>query len=158
MRYHFEVFSAVYLFGLTANETKRVARLDAYLDIREARITYQEQARVTTQVPDPILVSYEPKANKQNVKALEDTSPEHTPATVDADKTDTLHAKLTEEGLEKEDPEKEGPEEEEDRDPMGHSILDNMEINLVHVLSVDFQRTTSQPNSLDGDVVAKEAT
>ena len=41
---------------------------------------------------------------------------------------------------------------------MGLSILDNMEISMVHVLSADFQSTTSQPSFLDGDVVAEEAT
>ncbi|KAM2948540.1 hypothetical protein FF1_035536 [Malus domestica] len=42
LRYHFEVFSAVSLFGLTADETEQVACLDAYLDTRNARITYEE--------------------------------------------------------------------------------------------------------------------
>ncbi|KAM2121840.1 hypothetical protein COP2_019200 [Malus domestica] len=48
--------------------------------------------------------------------------------------------------------------EEEDRDPMGYSVLDNMEISMVHVLPAEFQLTISQPNFLDGDVVAEEAT
>ncbi|KAM1510274.1 hypothetical protein ACFX10_019344 [Malus domestica] len=42
LRYHFEVFSTVSLFGLTADETKSVAQLDAYLDTKNARITYKE--------------------------------------------------------------------------------------------------------------------
>ena len=41
---------------------------------------------------------------------------------------------------------------------MGPSILDNMEISMVHVLPADFQSTTSQPSFLDDDVVAEEAT
>ncbi|KAM1815559.1 hypothetical protein ACFX12_000057 [Malus domestica] len=41
LRYHFKVFSTVFLFGLTADEVTRVARLDAYLDTRDARIMYQ---------------------------------------------------------------------------------------------------------------------
>ncbi|KAM1292074.1 hypothetical protein ACFX2I_019000 [Malus domestica] len=45
LRYQFEVFSAVSLFGLTVDETERVARLDAYLDTRNAHIAYEEQAR-----------------------------------------------------------------------------------------------------------------
>ncbi|KAM2056776.1 hypothetical protein EV2_030149 [Malus domestica] len=45
IRYHFEVFSAVSLFSLTADEKDRVARLDAYLDTRNAWIAYEEQAR-----------------------------------------------------------------------------------------------------------------
>ncbi|KAM1265611.1 hypothetical protein ACFX2J_035279 [Malus domestica] len=45
----------------------------------------------------------------------------------------------------------------DDQDLMGHSVLENMEISMVHVLPVEFQLTTHQPSSLDGDVVAKEA-
>ncbi|KAM1114307.1 hypothetical protein ACFX2B_046315 [Malus domestica] len=33
-----------------------------------------------------------------------------------------------------------------------------MEISMVHVLPAEFQLTTHQPNSLDGDVVVEEAT
>ncbi|KAB2620547.1 beta-glucosidase 24-like [Pyrus ussuriensis x Pyrus communis] len=47
LRYHFEVFSAVSLFGLTVDEEKRIARLDTYLDTRNAHIAYEERARVT---------------------------------------------------------------------------------------------------------------
>lgn len=32
------------------------------------------------------------------------------------------------------------------RDTMGHSVLDNMEINMVHILPSEFQLTISQPN------------
>ena len=46
--------------------------------------------------------------------------------------------------------------EEDDRNPMGPSVLDNMEISMVHVLPADFQSSTAQPNFLDGDVVAEE--
>ncbi|KAM0971011.1 hypothetical protein ACFX2A_019304 [Malus domestica] len=45
LRYHFEVFSAVSLFGLTANETERVARLDVYLDTKKVWIAYEERPR-----------------------------------------------------------------------------------------------------------------
>ncbi|KAM1790041.1 hypothetical protein ACFX12_034142 [Malus domestica] len=48
--------------------------------------------------------------------------------------------------------------EDDDQDLMGHSVLENMEINMVHVLLAEFQLTTHQPSSLDGDVVAEEAT
>ncbi|KAM2749239.1 hypothetical protein EV2_028164 [Malus domestica] len=44
------------------------------------------------------------------------------------------------------------------QDPMGHSVLNNMEISMVHVFLAKFQPTTHQPNFLDGDVVAEEAT
>ncbi|KAM2637679.1 hypothetical protein EV1_022143 [Malus domestica] len=40
---------------------------------------------------------------------------------------------------------------------MGPSVLDNMEISMVHVLPAAFQSSTAQPNFLDGDVVAEEA-
>ncbi|KAM1945855.1 hypothetical protein ACFX13_000786 [Malus domestica] len=40
---------------------------------------------------------------------------------------------------------------------MGPSVLDNMKINMVHVLPVNFQSSTAQPNFLDGDVVTDEA-
>ncbi|KAM1369982.1 hypothetical protein ACFX2F_040495 [Malus domestica] len=46
---------------------------------------------------------------------------------------------------------------EEDPNSMGLSVLDNMEISMVHVLPTDFQSSTAQPNFLDGDVVAEEA-
>ncbi|KAM1888435.1 hypothetical protein ACFX13_046558 [Malus domestica] len=49
IRYHFEVFSAVSLFGLTADKKYRVARLDAYLDTRDARIVYEERVCKTLQ-------------------------------------------------------------------------------------------------------------
>lgn len=45
--------------------------------------------------------------------------------------------------------------EDEDRDPIRLLVLENMEIRMVHVLSVEFQPTTSQPSFFDGDVVAK---
>ncbi|KAM2490938.1 hypothetical protein PS1_047757 [Malus domestica] len=45
--------------------------------------------------------------------------------------------------------------EDDDQDPIGPSILENI---MVHVLPAEFQPTTHQPNSLDGDVVAEEAT
>lgn len=47
--HHFEVFSAVSLFGLMIKEMERVTRLDAYLDIRNAHIAYQEQTRKALQ-------------------------------------------------------------------------------------------------------------
>ena len=47
---------------------------------------------------------------------------------------------------------------EDDQDPMGHSVLEIMEISIVHVLPAEFWPTTCQPNFLDGDVVAEEVT
>ncbi|KAM1923981.1 hypothetical protein ACFX15_021819 [Malus domestica] len=47
---------------------------------------------------------------------------------------------------------------DDDQDSTGHSILENLEITIVHVLPAEFQPTTHQLNFLDRDVVAKEAT
>ncbi|KAM1469923.1 hypothetical protein ACFXTO_041037 [Malus domestica] len=41
---------------------------------------------------------------------------------------------------------------------MGPSVLENMEISMVHVLPAEFQLTMRQPSSLDGYVVTEEAT
>lgn len=41
---------------------------------------------------------------------------------------------------------------------MSLSVIDNMEISMVHVLSAKFQPTASQQNFLDGDMVAEKAT
>ncbi|KAM1829653.1 hypothetical protein ACFX14_022432 [Malus domestica] len=48
--------------------------------------------------------------------------------------------------------------EYDDQDPIGSSVLENMEISMVHVLPAEFQPTAHQPNFLDGDVVAEKAT
>ena len=100
-----------------------------------------------TQVSDQILISDEPEATEQDEKAPIDILQKHTPAT--AEKMKQIFPTQIQ---------KKKIHRREDRDPMGHSVLDNMEISMVHVLSVDFQPTASQPNSLDGDVVAEEAT
>lgn len=41
---------------------------------------------------------------------------------------------------------------------MGHSVLENMKIRMVHVLLAEFVPTISQPSFLNGDVIAKETT
>lgn len=41
-------------------------------------------------------------------------------------------------------------------DLMGPSVLNNMEISMIHVLSVEFQPTSSEKRLLDGDVIAEE--
>ncbi|KAM1529041.1 hypothetical protein ACFX1Z_018299 [Malus domestica] len=48
--------------------------------------------------------------------------------------------------------------EDNDHDPMGALVFENMEISMVHVLPAEFQPTTHQPNFLDEDVLADEAT
>lgn len=49
LQHYFELFSAVSLFGLTAEEIECVKRLDAYLDARDAHIAYQERTRKALQ-------------------------------------------------------------------------------------------------------------
>ncbi|KAB2632331.1 plasma membrane ATPase 1-like [Pyrus ussuriensis x Pyrus communis] len=128
------VFSTVSLFGLTANEKECVARLDAYLDMRDARIAYQELACKASQGQDRSPTSSELKDSNQNEMGMLDVE--------DIPKHDTLL---------------DNPEDD-DHNPMGPSVLDNIEISMVHVLPIEFQPTTTQPNFLDGDVVAEEAT
>ena len=122
LRYHFEVFSAVSLFGLTADEIRHVERLDAYLDIRDARIAYQEQTRVMAQVTDSVPVPEKPKACEPE-KIFTANMPE------------TLKEGNPENGEESTNPEveyledeEENPEnkdrEEEDTDDGGRSQLD----------------------------------
>ncbi|KAM1514113.1 hypothetical protein ACFX1Z_025472 [Malus domestica] len=71
LRYHFEVFSAVSLFDLTADEITRVTRLDAYLDTKDARIHYQKQVRLLA--PNTLSISASPEALTQNQQAAEET-------------------------------------------------------------------------------------
>ena len=123
---------------------------------------YQEQACTTTQVPYLILVSdrtYRPM-NKKGEDPRRCTSQEHTPATGEIAHTDTFHERVLKEGesIRGGSPEEEELAEEEDRDPMGLSVIDNMEISMVHILPADFQSSTSQPSLLDDDVVTEEAT
>ncbi|KAM2888577.1 hypothetical protein FF1_012287 [Malus domestica] len=152
LQYHFEVFLAVSLFGLTVDEITRVAWLDAYLDTRDARIMYQEQARILAPIPGTLLISDSLEAPTQNQQAAEETPREQTIEGAD----ESLSITLTEADAAVGDPEREEAEED-DRNPMGSSVLDNMEINMVHVLLADFQSSTAQPNFLNGDVVAEEA-
>ncbi|KAM1405034.1 hypothetical protein ACFX2I_013463 [Malus domestica] len=152
LRYHFEVFLVISLFGLTVDEITPVARLDAYLETRDARIMYQEQARLLVPIPSTIPISDEPEAPKQNKQTSEETPWEQT---IEERAEESLSTALTEVDAVVGDQEREKPEEG-DRNAMGPSVLDNMEISMVHVLPADFQPSTSQPNFLEGDVVAEE--
>ncbi|KAM1179154.1 hypothetical protein ACFX2G_018760 [Malus domestica] len=147
LRYHFEVFSAVSLFGLTTDEIARVARLDAYLDTRDARLHYQEQ--VLTPSTLSISTSHELGTQNQQEAAPQDQTIEEG---TEESRCPTLTA--TESAVANQtrnEASEEGP------NPIGPSVLDNMEISMVHVLPADFQSSTTQPNFLDGDVVAEEA-
>ncbi|KAM2400269.1 hypothetical protein ACFXTH_036735 [Malus domestica] len=143
LRYHFEVFSAVSLFGLTTDEITRIARLDAYLNTRDARLHYQEQVQVLI----PSTLSISPEVVTQNQHVAEAAPP------VDVVEEGTEESRCptltTTESVVADQPNEEG------LDQMGPSVLD-MEISMVHVLPADFQSSTAQPNFLDGDVVAEE--
>ncbi|KAM2271824.1 hypothetical protein ACFXTI_039092 [Malus domestica] len=144
LRYHFEVFSAVSLFGLTTDEIARIARLDAYLDTRDARLHYQDQVQVLI----PSTLSISPEAVTQNQPVAEAAPP------VDVVEEGTEESRCptltTTESVVADQPNVEG------LDQMCPSVLDNMEISMVHMLPADFQSSTAQPNFLDGDVVAEE--
>ncbi|KAM1127847.1 hypothetical protein TB2_037275 [Malus domestica] len=148
LRYHFEVFLAVSLFGLTTDEIACVARLDAYLDTRDARIHYQEQARILT--PSTLSTSTSLVSITPNQQAAEATTQDQT---LEEGAEESLCPTLTTTKVVVADQTK----DEEDPNPMGPSVLDNMEISMVHVLPAAFQSSTAQPNFLDGDVVAEEA-
>ncbi|KAM1224307.1 hypothetical protein ACFX2G_044186 [Malus domestica] len=151
LRYHFEVFSVVSLFGLTTDEIARVARLDAYLDTRDARIHYQEQARILT--PSTLSISTSLEAITQNQQAAEAAPQDQT---IEEGAEESLCPTLiTTEAVVTDQTRDEASEE--DPNPMGPSVLDNMEISMVHVLPAAFQSSTAQPNFLDGDVIAEEA-
>ncbi|XP_070668828.1 uncharacterized protein [Malus domestica] len=115
LRYHFEVFSAVSLFSLTTDEIARIARLDAYLDTRDARLHYQEQVQVLI----PSTLSISPEAVTQNQPVAEAAPP------VDVVEEWTEESRCltltTTESVVADQPNEEG------LDQMGPSVLDNME-------------------------------
>ncbi|KAM1277184.1 hypothetical protein ACFX13_030320 [Malus domestica] len=151
LRYHFEVFSAISFFDLTTDEIARVARFDAYLDTRDARIHYQEQARILT--PSTLSISTSLEAITQNQQAVE-AAPQDPTIEEGAEKS-LCPTLTTTEAVVADQTRDEASEE--DLNLMGPSVLDNMEISRVHVLPAAFQSSTAQPNFLDGDVVAQEA-
>ncbi|KAM2537585.1 hypothetical protein TB2_023119 [Malus domestica] len=145
LRYHFEVFSAVSLFGLTTDEIARIARLDAYLDTRDARLHYQEQVQDLT--PSSLSISTLPEAVTRSQQVAEAAPPG---AIVEGTEESRCPTLTTTKSVVANQPNEEG------LDLMGPSVLDNMEISMVHVLPADFQSSTAQPNFLDGDVVVEE--
>ncbi|KAM2245633.1 hypothetical protein ACFXTI_006549 [Malus domestica] len=126
-----------------------MARLDAYLDTKNAWIAYEERARKIRQEQ-----SLTPNACKPEDDSQKDTELD---CLAQAHEYIEMHI----------DPAADAPihdaivltnPDEDDQDPMGPSVLENMEISMVHVLPAKFQLTTHQPSSLDGDVVVEEAT
>ncbi|KAM2350160.1 hypothetical protein ACFX1X_013590 [Malus domestica] len=114
---------------------------------------YQEQAHLLAPIPGIIPISDELEAPKQNKQTSKETPREQT---IEEGVEESLSTTPTEADAAVGDQEREEPEEG-DRNLIGPSILDNMEISLVHVLPANFQPSTSQPNFLDSDVVAEEA-
>ncbi|KAM1207787.1 hypothetical protein ACFX2G_008392 [Malus domestica] len=148
-RYHFEVFSVVSLFSLTVDEKDRVARLDTYLDTRNTRIAYEERACKMRQKQNQTPIACEPDDDSK--KDRESDHMAQVQELVETHSNQTKNA-LTHDAIIFTN------SENDDQDPIGHSVIENMEISMVHVLPAEFQLTTHQPSSLDGDVVAEEVT
>ncbi|KAM1076988.1 hypothetical protein ACFX19_024863 [Malus domestica] len=132
-RQRIDFFLAVSLFDLTTDEKDRVTRLDTYLDTRDARISYEERARKTLQEQSQALETnglnnYSPKETRLGSWTQEQVpveTPDH--QAEDALMHDVILLNNS---------------EDDDQDPMGPSVLENMEISMVHVLPAEFQPTT----------------
>ncbi|KAM1842495.1 hypothetical protein ACFX13_017178 [Malus domestica] len=114
---------------------------------------YQEQARILAPILGTLLISDPLETLTQNQQVAEETPREQT---IEEGADEPLGTTLTEADAAVGDQEREEAEED-DRNLMGPSVLDNMEISMVHLLPADFQASTAQPNFLDGDVVAEKA-
>ncbi|KAM2474032.1 hypothetical protein PS1_006798 [Malus domestica] len=132
-----------------ADETERVARLDAYLDTKNTRITYEERACKIRQEQSPTPDACKPEDDSQQDTASDymAQAPKYVETHSEPAVNAPIHNDIVLTTL-----------EDDDQDPMGPSILENMEISMVHVLPIEFLLTTHQPSSLDGDVVTGEAT
>ncbi|KAM0988056.1 hypothetical protein ACFX13_012280 [Malus domestica] len=149
LRHHFKFFSAVSLFGLMADEKDRVAHLDAYLDIRNTRITYEERARKALQGQSQTPETNGLEDDSQKEARLGYMSQEQVPV--------EAHDDHVEDALMPDAAVINNPEDD-DQDPTDPLVVENMEISMVHVLLAEFQPTAHQPNFLDGDVVTEEVT
>lgn len=150
----FQVFSTVSLFGLIETETKRIEwRLHSSLDTWNAKIAFQCQvykvAQSTTTKPVKSLTDkkafldfvvdntgVEPKvSNTPKVNPLDDL------AILDA--IDTLATSISNEEFDYDKDmgfgTKDDSVEKEQDAVIGPSVLDNVEINIVHVLPLEFQ-------------------
>ncbi|TQE06530.1 hypothetical protein C1H46_007772 [Malus baccata] len=112
----------------------------------DARLQYQEQVQALT--PRALSSSTLPEAVAQD-QQLADAAPPNEAVTEGTEES-CCPALTATKSVVADQPSDEGI------DPMGPSVLDNMEISMVHVLPADFQSRTAQPNFLDGDVVAEE--
>ncbi|KAM2089188.1 hypothetical protein ACFX1T_033174 [Malus domestica] len=68
LRYNFEVFSAMSIFGLTTNEKEDMARVDTYLDTRDVCIAYQERTRKSNKIKRVMSTSKIPRPKIQKMK------------------------------------------------------------------------------------------
>ncbi|KAM2767409.1 hypothetical protein COP1_023208 [Malus domestica] len=110
------------------NEQDRVVHLDASLDTKNARIAYEEPARKALQGQNQTPATNTLEDNNQN-----ETGSVYTPQEQVSDKA-------------KDDQVEEAPKhhtaldnsKDDNHDPMGPSVLENIEISMVHVLPVEF--------------------
>ena len=112
---------------------ERVKRLDVYLHTQDARITYQERVRKALQTQDQVPAIMEPIVEAEDETATPGTPSAH--ILLVAENNAVYVTK--DQGILPNDL------EDKDHDPMGPSVLDNMEISMFHILSAEFQPTTS---------------
>ncbi|KAM1147168.1 hypothetical protein ACFX14_038881 [Malus domestica] len=112
---------------------------------------YQEQVQVLAR--STLSISTSPEAITQNQQAAEKTSQDQT---IEEGTEESLCPTLTAAEAAVADQTRDA-RSEEDPNLMGPSVLDNMEISMVHVLPADFLSSTAQPSFLDGDVITEEA-
>ncbi|KAM1236919.1 hypothetical protein ACFX2H_037633 [Malus domestica] len=129
LRHHFEVFSIVSLFGLTADEKDQVTRLGAYLNTRDTWIAYEELAHKALQGQSQTLETNGLEDESQKEARSGYMSQEQVPIEAHDDQAkDTLmHDAVILNNL-----------EDDDQYPMSLSVLENMEISMVHVLLAEF--------------------
>ncbi|KAM0989207.1 hypothetical protein ACFX2A_013291 [Malus domestica] len=122
-----------------------------YLDTQDACITHQELTHKALETQDHVTALLETIARVKGETITPDTPGEHALSLSHVAVNGAV-------GVTKDQYTLPNDPEDEDRNLIGPSALNSMQISMVHVLSVEFQPTTSQPSFLDGDVVAEETT
>ncbi|KAM2660811.1 hypothetical protein EV2_023189 [Malus domestica] len=112
---------------------------------------YQEQVRDLAR--STFSISTSPEVITQNQQAVEETPQDQT---IEEWTKESICPTLTVAEAAVADQTRDAASEE-DPNLMGPSVLDNMEISMVHVLPTDFQSSTAQLSFLDGDVITEEA-
>lgn len=119
------------MFELIANEMESVKRLNANLDTRDARIAYQEWVHKVLQTQDQVPVTMEPVAKTEDETAMSGTiGASILPLVVDDIVGVTEDQNVFPNDL-----------EDRDRNLMGPSVLDNMEL----AWSMSYLQSSSQP-------------